>query len=245
MCHRKGGFTLIELLVVIAVIALLIAILVPSLAKTRELTRRVICASRIHQFILTMGVYAEDYNGLLPSFEQSIAPYTDEVSRKFVLCMRERYGMVDKMFYCPSLHRRALENRLKGLNEGDKDYVVLGYGIWVPRFVVAFNAVIPADINSGAFVTASTNPCSGPKRMSDILGKTNPVVTDYVSTLMIYGPNVDISKDKYVVEFNKTHQWRGVIEMTNQGFIDGHVEKVRGGDMKIRYGHIGGRWQWR
>ena len=38
-----GGFTLIELLVVIAVIAILLAILMPSLMRVREQAREIMC----------------------------------------------------------------------------------------------------------------------------------------------------------------------------------------------------------
>jgi prepilin-type N-terminal cleavage/methylation domain-containing protein len=54
---KKKGFTLIELLVVIAIIAMLLAIVVPSLRKAKEYARKIICKSNLHQVGLAMGSY--------------------------------------------------------------------------------------------------------------------------------------------------------------------------------------------
>jgi prepilin-type N-terminal cleavage/methylation domain-containing protein len=64
---RTGrGFTLIELLVVVAIIALLIAMLLPSLGKAREQARTTLCLSRIREFGRAFLLYAEDYQEMFP-----------------------------------------------------------------------------------------------------------------------------------------------------------------------------------
>jgi len=64
---RSKGFTLIELLVVVAIIALLIAILLPSLGKARELANRAACAANITGTIKGMVVYAQDNQDAFPT----------------------------------------------------------------------------------------------------------------------------------------------------------------------------------
>lgn len=63
---NQRGFTLLDVLVSIAVIALLIAILSPTLAKVKETSSRVVCASNLRQFGLALQMYADDWRGQLP-----------------------------------------------------------------------------------------------------------------------------------------------------------------------------------
>jgi prepilin-type N-terminal cleavage/methylation domain-containing protein len=59
---KKKGFTLIELLVVVAIIALLISILLPSLSRARELTKRAVCSSNLRGIGSGCHIYANDSN---------------------------------------------------------------------------------------------------------------------------------------------------------------------------------------
>jgi prepilin-type N-terminal cleavage/methylation domain-containing protein len=63
---RKQGFTLVELLVVISIIALLLAVLLPSLQKARELAKRTICSNQVKQTGLAMAGYSNDYDDKMP-----------------------------------------------------------------------------------------------------------------------------------------------------------------------------------
>ncbi len=58
----QRGFTLIELLVVVAIIALLIAILLPSLGRAKANAVRVKCASQLKQWGMVINMYAQEYN---------------------------------------------------------------------------------------------------------------------------------------------------------------------------------------
>ncbi len=59
----RGAFTLIELLVVIAIIAILMAILMPTLGRAREQGKRAACLNNVKQLALAWNLYADDYEG--------------------------------------------------------------------------------------------------------------------------------------------------------------------------------------
>ncbi len=57
---KRKGFTLVELLVVISIIALLMAILMPALAKVKQLAHRMVCGTNLSGIGKSMIMYSTD-----------------------------------------------------------------------------------------------------------------------------------------------------------------------------------------
>ena len=81
--RRRIAFTLIELLVVIAIIAILAALLLPALARTKESGRRAACISNLRQLHIALSLYVSDNEGLHPQrikgigWPSQLQPYYD------------------------------------------------------------------------------------------------------------------------------------------------------------------------
>ncbi len=69
--RHPSGFTLIELLVVIGIIALLVSIILPSLGRAKELTRRASCSVNLKGIAEGAQMYAKENDELLPAIENN------------------------------------------------------------------------------------------------------------------------------------------------------------------------------
>jgi prepilin-type N-terminal cleavage/methylation domain-containing protein/prepilin-type processing-associated H-X9-DG protein len=113
MRHAKG-FTLVELLVVIAIIAVLLAILLPSLASVKNLAQRVRCGYRVKEIASAYNLYQESNGGNLPTPEQNNANtgrwiqhnymYRRETLEWYNMGCLFAAGFIDdgRLFYCPA-----------------------------------------------------------------------------------------------------------------------------------------------
>ncbi len=69
---RKNAFTLIELLVVVAIVALLVAMLVPSLQSVREQSRRLHCGTNLKNIGLGLMSFANAHDDSLPQPQYAV-----------------------------------------------------------------------------------------------------------------------------------------------------------------------------
>jgi prepilin-type N-terminal cleavage/methylation domain-containing protein len=72
------GFTLIELLVVVAIIAILAAMLLPGLAKSKAQAQSIVCKNHLHQLGLALQMYVVDnkaYPYLGETWVNDLHPY--------------------------------------------------------------------------------------------------------------------------------------------------------------------------
>jgi prepilin-type N-terminal cleavage/methylation domain-containing protein/prepilin-type processing-associated H-X9-DG protein len=119
VCRGKLAFTLIELLVTIAVLALLAALLLSALAKSKEEARRANCIGNLRQLTLCWEMYADDnqgflapnnwidYAGVVGGFNQSISwcngnALIDTTTSNIQTGLLFPYNRSPGIYHCPS-----------------------------------------------------------------------------------------------------------------------------------------------
>lgn len=133
-----AGFTLIELLVVIAIIALLMAILMPSLARVRKIASGIACRANVKNISTAWIMYAQDNDSKIVggdtiglSHSDWICPPTDgsvdakkEGLRKGLLF---KYLNDVKVYHCPADKRYRKKSLYSGnVFGGYRSYSVAG-----------------------------------------------------------------------------------------------------------------------
>jgi len=104
------AFTLIELLVVIAIIAILAAMLLPTLARAKEKGKRIACISNLRQIGLSLYFYTDSQGNKMPSAisygsragDPSTAPNTVQFTDMYAGVPSALNVANPRVFWCPS-----------------------------------------------------------------------------------------------------------------------------------------------
>jgi prepilin-type N-terminal cleavage/methylation domain-containing protein len=97
----KSGFTLIELLVVIAIVAILAAMLLPALAKSKQKAQSIHCRSNLRQWSVIWSLYCADFG----QFSDGLAndPGEPDAARgEWAYVLKKYFGRKPDLLVCPS-----------------------------------------------------------------------------------------------------------------------------------------------
>jgi prepilin-type N-terminal cleavage/methylation domain-containing protein/prepilin-type processing-associated H-X9-DG protein len=118
----EPAFTLVELLVVIAIIAVLAALLLPSLSQAKQRAYSIKCKSNLHQMGLGLKMYVDDARGQYPFYSYALGQYPPSsypVNGVGVLKWEDAIAQysplywTDRSYHCPG-YRGAISSSAMG-----------------------------------------------------------------------------------------------------------------------------------
>lgn len=232
---------------VVAIIALLVAILLPSLARARDQAKRSACASNLHQQGLGMYSYAQDNQGYLPWrgwFSYDVSEASQEAygrggNRKVLinlaLLVGKHVGKDWDVLYCPSTLETyrdsptglpSLTNEGVRFSHGGYNYALpMGKRVGAPRLDLD---VYPRDRNKLDDHWLQLLKDKAPPDAIDASGNVDLI------KMMPRRPQVLVMD--FVIGGGQTLHKNGL----NVSFSDGHAKFLRYKDISSDGGGVGG-----
>jgi len=157
---RQKGFTLIELLVVVAIIALLVAILLPSLARARSAARAVSCQSTMRQIGFGLQGYAQNNRDVMPALHGTnyAAPVVlaDPTKEEWYVILGP-YSLTPKEMVCSS--DNELSKLQTTVNGNMVSYIfndLFAFNKTLSRVEMASNKILVSERGDAAVASAPT-----------------------------------------------------------------------------------------
>ncbi len=211
--ERRRAFTLIELLIVVAIIAILAAMLLPALNRTKMVAKQVQCMNNLRNWTLASLMYAGENAGWLPARELAApALYAPNVVGAAFRGQIEPYGLKETSNFCPEgAVRPQDQSQCYPMYGGSMGYMYYAYlvGSAGPRTPQKINDT--QDQNGRpSLLFADINRMWSP---------TDPLHTNHRNP----------SKPVTVIptEFLWLQLYCGIPRGLNNAYLDGHVEWIR------------------